>query len=105
MPSDTWTSSTSFSLPSAQVCPPSRVSPRAPCAAQAYPIVDVANVTCEKAAGGVGSRVQVRPPSRVVSRCPPPVAQPWLGETKLTSAATNLAVGKTIGTGDGRADA
>ena len=56
-----------------------------PVVVQAYPSCGEANRMCAAPAGGSGSRVQLAPPSAVVSSSPRPSTQPRSAETKLTS--------------------
>ena len=64
----------------------------------------VANRMCAAPAGGLGSWVQLVPPSAVASSTPFPSAQPCSVETKLTSWTSIGTAAATLGEGDADAD-
>src|SRR5215469_3316223 len=77
--------STWVSPPGCQEAAPLVVIHSDPAVVQPYPTCGEANRMCAKPSGGPGSRVQLAPPSDVVTSSPPPRAQPRSAETKLTS--------------------
>src|SRR5580692_5641658 len=60
----------------------------------------VANRICTAPAGGLGSSVQVAPPSAVASSSPLPRAQPCSVDTKLTSCTLIGAAAGVLGAAD-----